>query len=528
MKTFLLVITVFLLVIASGLQGVSGQESTACPVIVQQALATTAEACTATGRNQACYGNLDLTADPQPGVTDLKFEQTGDIADVTKISALRLSNLNAQTGTWGVALLKLRANLPETLPGQNVIVLLFGNVELLQDPHAENGQFMQAFYFRAGVGDAPCAEAPDSGILIQTPEGAGLINLRVNEVDIRLGSTVYLQSGTTLTINVIEGAAQITSQGTTQVVPAGSKVNVPLDENLAASGPPSNPEPYILDNVQQLPINVLERPIEIMAPPTTEDLHTMISVYQANLAAAQAVAGLWTVIDTDGSTMTLQVDPLPQGGIFVRLYDDGASVCDPDLSVPAEAIGSGQLNLAGELIVDTQLWCLRAERELLASFNTSYSVNENGRLVDSSAGIPWSRLAVTVPTNNTQGGDNSQENEANPNNGAESLGEIPYLEIFDCSNWRKMISAGQTVAFQIGVGRWETTAETQAALAGHSATISIDGMPLSVYYEGYTYHGPGGYGDRARANWTVTSGTHTVIGGWSNQEATDSCTFVVP
>ena len=30
---------------------------------------------------------------------------------------------------------------------------------------------MQAFYFRSGIGDAPCAEAPNSGILIQTPEG---------------------------------------------------------------------------------------------------------------------------------------------------------------------------------------------------------------------------------------------------------------------------------------------------------------------------------------------------------------------
>ena len=53
---------------------------------------------------------------------------------------------------------------------------------------------MQAFYFKTGITQTSCAEAPQDGILIQTPEGAGQINIRANDVDIQLGSTAYLQA----------------------------------------------------------------------------------------------------------------------------------------------------------------------------------------------------------------------------------------------------------------------------------------------------------------------------------------------
>lgn len=518
---------VLLVYVFSGV--VIAQEDTTCSAIVQQALAVTAEACTAAGRNQACYGNLDLVAEPQAGVTDLNFDDTGDIEDVARISALRLSKFNEETGAWGVALMKLRANLPDTLPGQNVIVLLFGSVELMQDPNAEGLQPMQAFYFRAGVGDAPCAEAPDSGILIQTPQGAGLIDLRVNEVSIRLGSTAYLQAGESLTISVIEGAAQVTVGDTLQIVPAGGKVSVPLDENLAASGPPTDPEPYSMNEVRNVPAQALERPVEIAVPPAVGALRATIEAYRANLAAAQDFAGLWTATDLDGSFMTLQIDPLPQGGIYVRLYDEGASACERDLSVAAEVIGEGQINTAGALIVAAQWWCLRAEREARGSISLTYSTE--GGAIRGDDGVGWERQSQPLPTADSSG-DNVEGSEIQSTGNTDastdsSPGGITQLEISDCQNWRAAITAGQMVAFQIGVGRWETVAETRAALAGHSATITLDGAPLNVYYEGYTYHGPGGYGDRARANWLATPGTHTVAGEWSIHGGMQTCTFTV-
>lgn len=305
-----------------------------CPAIISAALEAVETACSATARNQLCYGNITLNATPRAGVTDFGFQQAGDVVGVADVETLQLSSFSLADEAWGVALMKLQANLPETLPGQNVTFLLFGDVQM-RDAGGQNievpvtattgvnvrlrpstsasvlaslksgqevtaigrladsrwiqvrldgttagwvaadylrGEFgrllvtepgapyfgpMQAFYFTTGREDAPCEAAPSSGILVQTPEGVGTIYLRANNVDIRLGSTVYLQAvpEDALYVSVIEGHALLAAQGETQIVPAGTVSTVPLDENGLASGPPEYPQPYIFDRLQNLPVN---------------------------------------------------------------------------------------------------------------------------------------------------------------------------------------------------------------------------------------------------------------------------------
>jgi hypothetical protein len=102
-----------------------------CPAIVQSALEATQTLCAAAGRNQVCYGNILVSAEPQPGVTDFRFEQQGDIVGAESLQSLRLSAMDLDQGTWGVSLMRLQANLPDTLPGQNVTFLVFGDVEMV-------------------------------------------------------------------------------------------------------------------------------------------------------------------------------------------------------------------------------------------------------------------------------------------------------------------------------------------------------------------------------------------------------------
>jgi hypothetical protein len=340
-----------------------------CPVIVRTALDATDEACADTGRNQACYGNINLDAEPQPGIEDFSFTAPGDLVDIAGVQTLTLSPLIQEENTWGVALMKLQANLPDTLPGQNVTFLLFGDVEIQNavssnveaasvegaaagvtlkvninsmvpliesldgsstampemlnagttataDGYFEMAQMihvvledgkqgwlptamvniegdvttlpaidptgllmpteeaaeptseftpMQAFYFKSGANDAPCEEAPDSGILIQTPEGAGKIDLVVNDARVSLGSTGYFQAqaGGEMTVIVVEGEGVVESAGSSVTVPAGTQARVPLDENLQASGAPEGPEPYDPDSLRALPIGNLPQTIEI-------------------------------------------------------------------------------------------------------------------------------------------------------------------------------------------------------------------------------------------------------------------------
>ncbi len=233
-----------------------------CPQIVAEAMETTDLRCTNTGRNQICYGNVSLQVTPQSGVDSLNFDEPGDIIDLASLQSLNLASMNTDTQEWGVALMAVQANLPDSLPGQNVTILLFGNVEIETIPGVEE-EF--AFTFQSGIGDAPCAEAPDSGILVQTPAGAGEVHFRANGVDIQLASTAYLQAqnGVDMAVNVVEGQAEVTAQNITRRVGAGTRTNVPLDANRQPAGPPSPPVPYQGASLQTLPVTHLARPVGI-------------------------------------------------------------------------------------------------------------------------------------------------------------------------------------------------------------------------------------------------------------------------
>ena len=259
---------------------VSAQPATpdaTCGVMVQQAMREVESGCAETGRNQACYGYVSLQATAREGVTDFQFTQRGDIANVADLSSVQLEPLNTAADTWGILMMKLQANLPETLPGQNVTFLLFGDVELRNaaDPETNPAlQPMQAFYFSTGIAQTDCQSAPADGILIQTPQGVGKIHLRANGVDMQLGSTAFMvaQPSGLIRVSLLEGRGIVRSGGRTVVVPAGAQVGIPLDENLEATGESGDPYAYDLDEFHDLPLGVLPDEFEINEPATDEEL----------------------------------------------------------------------------------------------------------------------------------------------------------------------------------------------------------------------------------------------------------------
>jgi hypothetical protein len=100
-----------------------------CPTVVDTALATTDALCETTGRNQVCYGNVRVDAEPQPGVDDFEFSQAGDRVPVTALQSLRLSPMDMDTGAWGVAMMRLQASIPSSTP-EDITLLMFGDVKL--------------------------------------------------------------------------------------------------------------------------------------------------------------------------------------------------------------------------------------------------------------------------------------------------------------------------------------------------------------------------------------------------------------
>jgi len=138
---------------------------------------------------------------------------------------------------------------------------------------------MQAFYFKSGMQDAICPEAPNSGILIQTPEGVGKITLLINEVDIQLGSTVFFQAqaGNQMAVRVVEGSAYVRANGIAWTATAGSEIVVPMGEDMRPSGPPSRPQPYDISMVGALPVDHLPREVVVHPPLTPQQINALIN-----------------------------------------------------------------------------------------------------------------------------------------------------------------------------------------------------------------------------------------------------------
>ncbi len=138
---------------------------------------------------------------------------------------------------------------------------------------------MQAFALRSGADDSLCPEAPESGILIQTPEGVAEVTLLVNGVDVQLSNaTAFLQAqpNGTLSVDVLDGWVDVTAGGVTQTGFAGTQISVPLDASGSPAGPPVFPVPYDPGNVNALPVASLDNPVVIVPPLTTGDIVALV------------------------------------------------------------------------------------------------------------------------------------------------------------------------------------------------------------------------------------------------------------
>lgn len=235
----------------------------ACPALVEQALASAGELCSQLGRNSVCYGNDNVRALDANQTPLEDFLNVGDQVRVDKVGQLSTAGMNLEDNEWGVALLALQANLPDTLPGQNVIFVVFGDASLTAE-QAEEDVFaapMQAFSLSTGVGDPLCKEAPNDGVLIQSPTGA-TVNFLVNGIEVEIGSTALLdiRQDEKLWVSNLEGHVAVTSAGVRQDVEVGYKVLTMPGEA------PGGYEPYKYTDVAAVPTSLLPEPVE---PPFT-------------------------------------------------------------------------------------------------------------------------------------------------------------------------------------------------------------------------------------------------------------------
>ena len=193
-----------------------------CPTLVKKALSRAENACAGLRGNQACYGYNTLQAQLQEGLSPFAFNGVGDITPVDTIQSLNLSALDPVNDVWGISVMRVHADISDEQPNQSVTLLAFGDVSI--DPD-EGGDYqpMQAFALRTGDAASGCTDITENGLLIQTPEGVGKVTLWINQVRVKIGSTVLFeaQPDGNMTISTFEGHAEVEANGESRKRPPG-------------------------------------------------------------------------------------------------------------------------------------------------------------------------------------------------------------------------------------------------------------------------------------------------------------------
>ncbi len=98
--------------------------------LVRRALSELDTNCANLAANSACYGFAEVSATFSELTPGAALDEPGDRALLTGLLSLRTSPINLNTGTWGVAVMNVQANVPAGLTGESAVFLLLGDVEV--------------------------------------------------------------------------------------------------------------------------------------------------------------------------------------------------------------------------------------------------------------------------------------------------------------------------------------------------------------------------------------------------------------
>jgi hypothetical protein len=97
---------------------------------VEQAVAEMGQNCADMTRNSACYGHDLVETAFLETIDDETFSEPSDRAELNLIDTIRTAPLSLEDERWGIAVMNVQANVPNTLPGQAVTFVLMGDAEI--------------------------------------------------------------------------------------------------------------------------------------------------------------------------------------------------------------------------------------------------------------------------------------------------------------------------------------------------------------------------------------------------------------
>jgi hypothetical protein len=216
------------------------QRNASCQILIDKAIQASDSYCGETNSNNVCYGNTTIQAELAPGATR-RFSERGDIISVDELRRLSAAPLNLENDEWGIAVFKVIANLPRSLPGETITMVVFGNTTL----DKQSGG-LESFYFYSELGQIACEAVPSDGLMLTSPTGSGLrINVNGTELTLKGNANLKAVKNGEMEVSLFSGSGRIVSNGEEQYFGAGQKISVGLggENGTQSITGPSTPEP---------------------------------------------------------------------------------------------------------------------------------------------------------------------------------------------------------------------------------------------------------------------------------------------
>lgn len=109
-----------------------------CPAIVERALKAVDNNCADLGRNSVCYGYSQVNALFSEAAEEVNFSVPSDTARIATLEQIETAPLDEDKNLWGLALMNVQANVPDTLPGQGVVFMLMGDARIENAVNADS------------------------------------------------------------------------------------------------------------------------------------------------------------------------------------------------------------------------------------------------------------------------------------------------------------------------------------------------------------------------------------------------------
>ncbi|MDZ4767923.1 MAG: SH3 domain-containing protein [Chloroflexota bacterium] len=370
----------------------------------------------------------------------------------------------------------------------------FTDLALIDDPEAGYASPFRFMYLISGTDDALCADAPQSGMMIQSANGRESVYFLLNNVILDISGTIFVQAsaGGTLDVNVIDGFTSVTTKlaqresiAAYTLIPPGSRIRVPLDERGLGIESDLQIEPFDAAALAPLPISILPfRVAQIPQALPTEQIAEQIAEQLAtrqleNATPAPTLIALPTVDMSCRREMRDAADLFAGPGTFFEVV---GRLGDAALVVPEVQATDP----------DGVIWW-----QLISG---SWVAADNVRETGTCDPVPDVPIAPPSPTNTI--GMETCEPDSGP------------------------IRVGQQVTFRFTPPGFATMGEAIAAVRVDPGAITVDADRLSISVTDplqvsrlavvRTFYG----------TWTAVTGTHRAIGQRLSYSVV--CDFTVP